>query len=281
MADEPFSHRFASQRLDLHYVDWGNRDAPTVILVHGGRDHARNWDRVARALRDDWHVVAPDLRGHGDSGWSTEGVSAIPYFMTDLAQLIDVLGQREVRIVSHSFGGAIALHYAGCFPERVARIAAIEGLRPLAPDESADARALRRWVERRTAGLEVRTLPTLAEAAARMRAHNPRLSAPLAEHLAAHAVNPAVGGFRWKFDPTMAWPPGLELPLAMVHELWGAIACPVWLVHGQESWAGNPAEDGRAALFRDARVTSYEGAGHWAHHDRPDDFIADLKAFLA
>ena len=60
----PTSHSYFSQRLRLHYVDWGNPDAPPVLLVHGGRDHCRNWDWVARALRKNYHVIAVDLRGH-------------------------------------------------------------------------------------------------------------------------------------------------------------------------------------------------------------------------
>ena len=51
----PTSHFFYSQRLKLHYVDWGNHDKPLAILVHGGRDHARNWDAVA--LEDRKSVV--------------------------------------------------------------------------------------------------------------------------------------------------------------------------------------------------------------------------------
>ena len=47
----PTSHYFYSQRLKLHYVDWGNVDRPMAILVHGGRDHCRNWDWVALELR--------------------------------------------------------------------------------------------------------------------------------------------------------------------------------------------------------------------------------------
>ena len=62
----PVSRIYVSQRLRLHYVDWGNEHKPPLVLVHGGRDHARSWDWVARDLRRDWHVVAPDLRGHGD-----------------------------------------------------------------------------------------------------------------------------------------------------------------------------------------------------------------------
>jgi len=62
-----------SQRIRISYWDWGNDGAPVLVLVHGGRDHARSWDRMAEALRGDYHVVALDLRGHGDSGWTPGG----------------------------------------------------------------------------------------------------------------------------------------------------------------------------------------------------------------
>src|ERR1043166_9194487 len=69
----PTSRIFFSQRLRLHYVDWGNAEAPPLLLVHGGRDHCRNWDWLAERLGRDWHIIAPDLRGHGDSQWSQDG----------------------------------------------------------------------------------------------------------------------------------------------------------------------------------------------------------------
>src|SRR6187455_3099191 len=59
--------------LRLHYLDWGNPSAPPLILLHGGRDHCRNWDWVAQDLRRDFHILAPDLRGHGDSAYSPSG----------------------------------------------------------------------------------------------------------------------------------------------------------------------------------------------------------------
>src|SRR5580692_2693484 len=65
----PTSRVYFSQRLRLHYVDWGNPSAPPLLLVHGGRDHCRNWDWVAAELSDRYHIIAPDLRGHGDSAW--------------------------------------------------------------------------------------------------------------------------------------------------------------------------------------------------------------------
>src|SRR5690242_9655493 len=126
----PTSRVYFSQRLRLHYVDWGNPEAPPLILLHGGRDHCRNWDWVAQDLRADYHIIAPDLRGHGDSAWSTSGDYSMSAFVYDLAQLIHQQKLAPVRIVAHSLGGSIALRYAGAFPETVSKLVAIEGLGP-------------------------------------------------------------------------------------------------------------------------------------------------------
>ena len=67
---DPESRFFQSQGLRLHYSDWGNENAPLMLLVHGGRDHGRSWDLIARSLQPHFHVLAPDLRGHGDSDWA-------------------------------------------------------------------------------------------------------------------------------------------------------------------------------------------------------------------
>ena len=126
----PTSHSFISQRLRLHYVDWGNAEAPPLVLVHGGQDHCRNWDWVAADLRRDWHVIAPDLRGHGDSAFSPSGDYAMAAYVYDLAQLIHQQGLAPVRMIAHSLGCSIALRYAGIFPENVVRLVAIEGMGP-------------------------------------------------------------------------------------------------------------------------------------------------------
>ena len=88
-APTPTSHYFTSLGTRLHYLDWGNSAAPVLVLVHGGFDHARSWDWTARALARDYHVIVPDLRGHGDSAWSSEGSYAIQNYVYDLAQLVD------------------------------------------------------------------------------------------------------------------------------------------------------------------------------------------------
>jgi pimeloyl-ACP methyl ester carboxylesterase len=66
-----------------------------------------------------------------------------------------------------------------------------------------------------------------------------------------------------------------------LHQLWHNIDCPVWLVHGADRWVHHPGKDGRADHFKHARVTSYDRARHWVHHDRFDAFLPDLKTFLS
>ena len=287
-AGGPTSHVYFSQRLRLHYVDWGNPEAPPLLLLHGGRDHCRNWDWVAGAMRRDWHVVAPDLRGHGDSQWSPDGNYSMAAYVYDLAQLIHRQELAPVTIVAHSLGGNVALRYAGIYPEAVRRLVAIEGLGP-APEVLAERAKrpiddrMRAWVEeqRSLAGRTPRRYPSMEEALRRMRDENGHLSAEQAGHLTRHGViQNEDGSYGWKFDNYVRSQPPGDMAQAELEHLWGRIACPTLLVYGDESWASNPTRDGRARHFRDARVVSFERAGHWVHHDRLDAFLAEVRGFL-
>lgn len=284
----PTSNFFVSQRLRLHYVDWGNEEAPTVVLVHGGKDHARNWDHVAKSLRDRFHVVAPDLRGHGDSAWAIGGTYAIWDFVLDLAQLIEALGPRPVTLVGHSLGGAVTLHYSGTFPERVERLVAIEGMGPPPKMQKEMAATpaherIQRWVGsmRGFAARTPRRYGSIDEAASRMQEANPHLTTELARHLTVHGVaRNEDGTFSWKFDNYVrAFAPARFHP-EDTQSLWARIECPVLLMRGTESWARDPEKDGRMSAFQDARLVNIEKAGHWVHHDQLADFMTAVEGFL-
>jgi pimeloyl-ACP methyl ester carboxylesterase len=286
----PTSHTFFSQRLRLHYVDWGNPGGPPLLLVHGGRDHCRNWDWTAAALRDEWHVIAPDLRGHGDSQWSTDGSYWMAGYVYDLAQLIHQQRLAPVTIIAHSLGGAVALRYAGVYPDTVARLVAIEGLGP-SPERLTTYRSrpievrMDEWVreQRGLAGRLPRRYASIEDAFRRMQEENPHLTATQARHLTEHGVNQNEDGtYSWKFDNYVRAFPPYDMSTRDVQALWGRITAPTLLLHGTESrWAGNPATDGRAAHFRQARVVAVDGAGHWLHHDRLDEFLKIVREFLS
>jgi pimeloyl-ACP methyl ester carboxylesterase len=282
-------HTFLSQRLRLQYLEWGEPDLPAVILVHGGRDHARAWDDVAQALAGTYRVIVPDLRGHGDSQWAAAGGYTLPCFMYDLVALIRHLKLEQVNLIGHSLGGNIALRTAGLYPELVRRVVSIEGLGP-SPQQAQEMAAkpvearLRGWMDEQ-AQLETRrprTYATMDDALERMMAQNPHLQAAQAFHLTQYGVRQtAAGTFEWKFDPYLrSWPP-IDLTRDEIRTLWSRITCPVLLVYGTVSWASNPAVDGRAAAFRDADVAMVEGAGHWVHHDCLEKFLALATAHLA
>ena len=288
----PTSQSFISQRLRLHYVDWGNTDKPPLLLVHGGRDHCRNWDWVAQALRDDWHCVAMDHRGHGDSEWVSDGNYTATDMIYDVVQMIrqlDASGSgRPVTIVAHSMGGNVCLRVAALFPELVSKLVVIEGLGPSPAREAEIERTpyrerLREWVEKKhaSAGRLPRRYATIDQALARMREENTYLTEDQARHLTVNGVNRNEDGtYSWKFDPHLNnWQPH-DAERVGIEELWGAIQCPTLLLYGADSWASNPAKDGRLRHFHSAEIIEFENAGHWLHHDQFDRFVTTLREFL-
>lgn len=285
-AGEPVSRYFSSQGLKLHYADWGNAGAPVLLLIHGTRDHARSWDWTARALADRWHVVALDLRGHGDSDWSPDGAYLVPYHIIDLLEMVETLAVPQVTIVAHSFGGNIAARYAGLFPDRVRRIAFVDSLGPDPAnyakwEKIGAAERTRQWIEQRRDRrlAQSRRFATIEEAAGRMAENNPLLSPAQAYHLAKHGLNLHPDGYGWKFDPRVSmFAP--EDWAVQGSEYWRLITAPALIMHGLKSWTTNPEEDGRAGFFQNARTLNFAEAGHWIHHDVLDEFLAALNEFL-
>src|SRR5262249_7036468 len=151
------------------------------------------WDWVAAALRDDYHVIAPDLRGHGDSAWSASGHYTMANYIYDLAQLIHQQEVAPVAIIAHSLGGNVAVRYAGIYPESVRRLVVIEGIGPPprpasnSPHRPVEQR-MREWIDesRALSGRLPRRYASIEDALQRMQGENPHLTAEQALHLTQH-----------------------------------------------------------------------------------------------
>ena len=104
----------------LHTYEWGDPDAPPLICLHGVTGHGERYKRLAE---EHWakrfRVIAPDLRGHGRSGW--EPPWTYPTHVADLVDTAYSLGIGEADWVGHSFGGRLVLELAAAHPERVRR----------------------------------------------------------------------------------------------------------------------------------------------------------------
>ena len=285
----PSSHIYFSQRLRLHYVDWGNPDGPPMLLIHGGRDHCRNWDWVAEHFAKDYHIIVPDLRGHGDSQWETSGNYTQMSYVYDIAQLLQQKNMNNVTVIGHSLVGAIALMYTALFPERVKKLVAIEGMGP-SPSLAAKQAEIsindrvRSWVDdmRKLSGRLPRRYDTLDDAFKRMRDENPHLSEEQARHLTLHGANQNEDGtYSWKFDNYVRVFSMSGLPNEEVKKMYGEISCPTLLMRGEESWASDPVADGRTQCFNcPIEYQSFANAGHWVHHDQLDGFVDRVSEFL-
>ena len=282
---EPASHFFYSDRLKLQFWDWGNEGKPVVVLVHGSRDHARSWDWVARELREDYHVYAIDLRGHGNSAWAPGALYSIPEHILDLAVFADVINEYPIRIVAHSLGAISSLYYTGTFPDKVAKLVTVEGVGvgPLGSTPPPAPERMRKWIDK-TRDLErhsQRTYPTLQDAVTRMQEANPFLTSEVARHLTVHGTNfNAEGELIWKIDhyTRVIHPFGLGLPEA--REILAQIECPTLLFWGRQSFARDPEIDPQAEVIRNKKIIKVDQAGHWLHHDQLDLFVRETKEFL-
>lgn len=282
---EPVSHFFYSDRLKLQFWDYGRDAKPSLVLVHGGLDHARNWDWVARFLRENYHVYALDLRGHGNSTWAPGAMYSLAEHVLDLSALLDIINDFPIRLIGHSLGGGIALHYAGVYPQRVYKAISIEGL-GLAPESSLHAppsKRLRAWTEavRDAEKRRPKTYPSLRSAVARMKEANPHLSDEVAEHLTLHGTNwDPDGSLVWKFDNYARIFPPYGLQMEETREIYGQIQCSVLLFWGLESFLPVPESDPRRLAIRRNRIVKVPNAGHWVHHDQLDLFLRESAAFM-
>jgi pimeloyl-ACP methyl ester carboxylesterase len=282
---EPISHFFYSDRLKLQFWDFGKDGKPSLLLVHGGLDHARNWDWVARSLREDYHVFALDLRGHGNSAWAPGAMYSIGEHVLDVSALADVIDDFPLYIIGHSLGGIISLIYAGVYPDRVKKVVSIEGFGfpPSHRIHGPASQRLREWIEniRKTEQREPHSSPNLDAAVARMKEANPNLSDEVARHLTLHGTNwKSDGSLIWKFDNYARIFPPYGQNIADLQEITSKITCPVLLFWGVDSWMPDPEADGRLASISNYRLIRVPGAGHWLHHDKLQLFLEETKAFL-
>lgn len=270
-----------------HLVEWGRPDAPVLVLQHGMRDHARSWDCVASYFADRYRVIAPDLRGHGDSDWSHEGAYSLFDYVIDLRRIVVALELDSFHLVGHSLGGHISLRYAAAFPETVRALSIIEGIElPIVRDQRRDPipypARLREWIidQGNVQTRSPRFYATQADAGARMAAQHPRIDASKIAHLTLHGtIMESAKGWRWKFDnacrhraPDDAYGHDLDDVLA-------AITSPVLLAYGEESWIPIPPQERLNRLVRH-QVETFEGASHWLHHEALEKFTAVLGDFL-
>jgi pimeloyl-ACP methyl ester carboxylesterase len=285
----PKAHRIDVRGLKIHYLEWGEPSGEPLILVHGFLDHARSWEPFVRALEKKsgvptW-IIAPDCRGHGDSGWvGAGGYYHFADYVWDLDGLIESLDAPMTTLMGHSMGGTVSFLYAGTYPARVRKLVLAEGIGPL-PMRFADAPPrMERWLTdlKTFSRRKIAEYPTLEKAAERLMRGNPRLKPDLALNLARWSMRRNDdGNWVWKFDPLHRTTAPQPFYSGQAVEFFRRIECPVLLVHGSESrQTRRPDMEERLEAIARRSVAEVENAGHMIHHDNPERLAEIVTEFL-
>jgi len=111
----PQRRTFTNNSMTISYLQWSDRGIP-LLLLHGMADHALVWSSLGDYLSSNYQVIAPDLRGHGESGKPATGYHFQDY-IGDLRALINHLGWTQAHILGHSWSAKIAAIWATQQPE--------------------------------------------------------------------------------------------------------------------------------------------------------------------
>jgi pimeloyl-ACP methyl ester carboxylesterase len=269
--------------LEFHYRDWGDRDAPALVLLHGYTSHARSWDTVAARLADRYRVLALDQRGHGASAWAADYHEL--RLVADLASFVDALGVARFSAIGFSIGGYVACSYALLYADRVERLVLTECLNA---DPSEDAAALATTEHIRA----LRSLPdTFSGSAEKVAAAAAAAYRPLAPYASDDELRlwmlgglrrDADGYWRWRLDPVLRvpGPTGRLNPAANVFlTRLKRVTNPTLLVVGAESFEVVEARH-LALEVPEKRLVVLPRTGHWVPLDNPSGFLEVVSSFL-
>jgi len=257
----------------IHYLEWGERGRPGLLLVHGGAAHAHWWSFLAPQLATQYHVVAPDLSGHGESGRR----EAYPRetWARELMAVGEHAGLREPPVViGHSLGGHVSIVTASLYGDRLAGAIVVDSpVRRPDPEsvEGARGRMFR----------NPKTYPDLETAVEHFHLVPPQPcdNPHILRHVAVHSLRETEAGWTWKFDPRVF----LNVTPTPMSEYLASTRCRVGLLRGELSGLVPP-ETGAymyELLDRNAPVVEIPQAHHHLLLDQPLAFLAAVRALLA
>src|SRR3974377_986814 len=118
----PEEHRVAVNGLGFRYLDWGTKGLRPILFLHGGALTAHTWDLCCLALRNDYHCLALDQRGHGDSDWAPDANYSFAAERSDVKGFAEWIGLDNFVLVGMSMGAINGLAYAIAYPETLSAL---------------------------------------------------------------------------------------------------------------------------------------------------------------
>ncbi|MFE2272764.1 alpha/beta fold hydrolase [Streptomyces lavendulae] len=246
----------------LSYLDFGGPGRP-LLALHGGMSEGLAFAGLAEALGDEWRVIAPDQRGHGDSDRAPDYSRA--GYVADAVALLDHLGlAAPVALLGYSLGGLNAVHLAAAHPDRISALVDIDGAVEVHPADGA-------WMDF-LKGMRY-SAPTPEELLA--------AAGPIGSQFVAQALRPLPdGGWRLPFHPQDMLD-SVEACRGDHWDAWLGSTCPAVLVHGVRSTSLPQAQaDAMVSRRPGTSYTPLEG-DHFVPFTDPAGVHGAVAKFLA
>jgi pimeloyl-ACP methyl ester carboxylesterase len=257
----------------IHYLDWGTAGKRPFIMLHGINRSGHSFDHVASLLHEDYHVIAMDLRGHGDSDWSPKAEYLAEDHARDLHSLIEQLNLRDVVLNGNSMGGRVVQVYAGQHSERVSKLL-VDDVGPERPESVT--RTLTSRIGRETDGWA--SEEELLNSIRGTRTRTPEQEADLRARIRYESKKRPDGRVVWKYDPN------ITAGLGPV-ELWQYVkrfkAPTLYIIGVNSNLVPKETQAQLKATLPNIEVVTIPDAGHTPHQDNPAVWLAVVKAFLA
>jgi len=258
--------------LRLHYLDWGNESKQPLILLHGIGRVAHTFDHLAGHFSPNYHVIAVDMRGHGDSGWDANGAYLVEDYVKDIEGLAQQLRLRNIVIWGNSTGGRVAQVFAGMHPELVAGVIS-EDVGPERPREIADSGTRRMQQE------DERGWASEEELLAELKAGNARTAEEvLRAYVKYGSKRRADGRVIWKRDPKIA---NGFVPT----ELWRfvrEIKSPIiYILGGRSTIVPAATQQQLKQTLPQVQIETLPGLGHYPSEENTKDFLVVVDKFLS
>lgn len=266
------------------FREWGNCDQRPLLMLHGHLDSSASFQFLADRIATNHRVIAPDLRGFGESGWSVSGY-AFEDYLADIDAIIGSLFFEPVTLIGHSLGGNLAMMFAGIRSNYVHAVVSLDGFGMSDPDPRQITAHYRKWLDAKRTPSRTKSLISLDDAAKRLMRANPKLTEDKAQFLAKHLTMRTKGTLVWRFDPAHRGPFPRPYRSADWLQAIQEIRAPVLWLGSDEPYPpsialNHPTLEDRIRLSK-ASFHRVPGATHNLHHDAPDDVATYLLEFLA
>jgi esterase len=267
-----YADRFVTVNdLRIHYLDWGNAAKPPMILIHGIARHAHTFDHIAPHFARDYHVLAIDIRGHGDSNWDPKGDYLVEDHVKDLEGLVKRLKLTHITMLGNSTGGRVVQVFAGTHPDLVAKLV-VEDVGPQRPEDIASGFARRVQQEANGWASEEDLVRQLLK-------ENPGVDETWVRNYAHFGIKPRGDGrFVWKRDPNL-------VKGFVPTDLWASVrrivSPTLYILGGKSTIVPLDTQQELKRALRDCEIVTMPGLGHYPDVEDPSGFLAIVDRFLS